>query len=871
MCRRACGVRFATALAAPMPRQAAALAAARSEYDAVRRSNAAMSRTKRILLSATVRARFLPVILIAGLIALAPALGQPVEISQAGEHADWPAAAFAPSGDLWVAWTAYDGKVADQVRARRRAGGEWQDIVTVSPRAGDFLKASIAVQPDGRVWIAWSAQVDGNFDVYARSWHDGRWDPMERLTSDPQPDIHHSLQAASDGKLHLVWQSFRTGDANVYLKTRDGSRWSSPIAITTHEANDWEPATALDGQDRLYIVYDSYRHGDYDVMLRVLEGSELSPEYPIADSPDFEARASVAIDGDGRAWIAWDNQGPNWALDMPSWTRASNRGDWGEPAPWSVEGSVGRLVSLRYTQKIGVAVFAGGQRWTPTGSIEDAMSDQFALSYEIPQMTIDPSGTPRLFLRRWVSRDDDSGMKERPGAWNVHAMTYSGSEWSDPVMLEHSSGSNDQRVAVATSSEGGTWVAYPSDDRWSPGGPVTSHSGRGLGKIRVAPIDRQEPSIPALDRMADSLGERPYATTAWTDRRHTIAAGEKRYSLYWGDLHRHTEISSDGGFDGTLWDMYRYALDAAELDFIASTDHFYGAEGELGVDDARGYDWWRTQKLADAFHVRDRFAPLFGYERSIRWPYGHRNVINLERGTTAIGRTVPRDRENPDSPREPDELRIWEKLRGQDAITIPHTIAAGGGTDFSFNDPALEPLLEIYQGCRMSYEAAGAPRVNSNERYADGFARSALDKGYKLGFIASSDHRSTHISYAAVYAEERTREGIFRALQRRHAYAATDNIVLDVRVGEAIMGDVTVTRDKPVVRVAVRGTGPIHNIQIIKDNAHVYSANPGQRIAAFSFRDADAVPGESYYYVRVQQEDGQMAWASPIWVEYQPQ
>ena len=699
-----------------------------------------MPRTQRILTAGAARLCLLAVILVAG--QTAPAPGQPVEISQAGEHADWPAAAFAPSGDLWVAWTAYDGKGADQVKARRRTGSEWRDVVTVSPRAGDFLKASIAIQPDGRVWIAWSAQVDGNFDVYARSWHDGRWDPMARLTSDPQPDIHHSLQAASNGKLHLVWQSFRTGDANVYLKTLDGSRWSAPIAITTHEANDWEPSTALDEQDRLYVVYDSYRHGDYDVMLRVLDGSELSQEYPIADSPDFEARASVAIDRDGRAWIAWDDQGPNWAMDMPAWNRASERGDWGEPAPWSVEGSVGRLVSLRYTQKIGVAVFAGGQRWTPTGSIEGAMSDEFALSYEIPQITIDPSGTPRLFLRRWVPYNNGSSMKERPGAWNVHAMTYSGDTWSSPVMLENSSGSNDQRVAVATSAEGRTWVAYPSDDRWSPGGPVTSHAGRTLGKIRVMPIDRQEPSIPALDRMADSPRGRPYASTAWTDRRHSIAAGEKRYSLYWGDLHRHTEISADGGFDGTLWDMYRYALDATELDFIASTDHFYGAGGELGFDDARGYDWWRTQKLADAFHVRGRFAPLFGYERSIRWPYGHRNIINLHRGTTAIGRTVPRDLENPDSPRQPDELRIWEKLRGQDAITIPHTIAAGGGTDFSFNDPALEPLLEIYQGCRMSYEAAGSPRVNSNERFADGFARSALGKGYKIGFIASSDHRS---------------------------------------------------------------------------------------------------------------------------------
>ena len=44
----------------------------------------------------------------------------------------------------------------------------------------------------------------------------------------------------------------------------------------------------------------------------------------------------------------------------------------------------------------------------------------------------------------------------------------------------------------------------------------------------------------------------------------------------------------------------------------------------------------------------------------------------------------------------------------------------------------------------------------------------------------------------------------------------------------------------------------------------------GEREVAFSFRDTNAEAGSSYYYVRIQQEDGQMAWASPIWVDYRP-
>ena len=133
-----------------------------------------------------------------------------------------------------------------------------------------------------------------------------------------------------------------------------------------------------------------------------------------------------------------------------------------------MEKSGGRLVSLRYSQKIGVAVFAGDQRWAPAGALEESMDDEFALSYEIPQITMDSSGTTRLFLRRWVPHGSGS-MNERPGAWNVHSMSYIGDRWSAPELLESSAGSNDQRVATAIDADGNTWIAYPADDRRRPG------------------------------------------------------------------------------------------------------------------------------------------------------------------------------------------------------------------------------------------------------------------------------------------------------------------------------------------------------------------------------------------------------------------
>src|SRR5438105_4272924 len=133
------------------------------------------------------------------------------------------------------------------------------------------------------------------------------------------------------------------------------------------------------------------------------------------------------------------------------------------------------------------------------------------------------------------------------------------------------------------------------------------------------------------------------------------------------------------------------------------------------------------------------------------------------------------------------------------------------GTDWRDNDPAVEPIVEIYQGDRMSYEKEEAPRAGYDPKggkepaniagwFPDGFIDNALlKKGYKLGFESSSDHWSTHVSYCVVLAEEHTREAILAAVKKRHVYGATDDIVLDVRSGVYLMGEELKTGKAPTL------------------------------------------------------------------------
>jgi hypothetical protein len=122
-----------------------------------------------------------------------------------------------------------------------------------------------------------------------------------------------------------------------------------------------------------------------------------------------------------------------------------------------------------------------------------------------------------------------------------------------------------------------------------------------------------------------------------------------------------------------------------------------------------------------------------------------------------------------------------------------------------------------------------------------------------------------------VLAEEFSRKGLVEAMKKRHTYAATDNIVLDVRMGAlGIMGD-EVRTDKPSLDVVVLGTGPLERVEVLRDGEVVHTAKLEKNVSDARFHWDDPAPrkGEkaSYYYVRVEQKDGQMAWASPIWVK----
>ena len=61
----------------------------------------------------------------------------------------------------------------------------------------------------------------------------------------------------------------------------------------------------------------------------------------------------------------------------------------------------------------------------------------------------------------------------------------------------------------------------------------------------------------------------------------------------------------------------------------------------------------------------------------------------------------------------PDTHMLYRYLKQFNGIVASHTSGTNMGTDWRDNDPAVEPVVEIYQGDRQNYEMPGAPRSNN--------------------------------------------------------------------------------------------------------------------------------------------------------------
>ena len=329
------------------------------------------------------------------------------------------------------------------------------------------------------------------------------------------------------------------------------------------------------------------------------------------------------------------------------------------------------------------------------------------------------------------------------------------------------------------------------------------------------------------------------------------------YTLLWGDLHQHSRLS-DG--TGEPEDLYRYARMAANLDVTALTDHDHHGLRPLGPE-----EWEEIRRVNEAWYEPGSFVTFLAYEWT-NWVYGHRNVYYRE----PAGKVFSTADSSTNSPEE-----LWDSLPAEGVMTIAHH--TGGGPvpiDWSIPPPHSHECLVEISSVHGSSEHIGCPKQIYSPNPGS-FVADALERGYRLGFIGSGDGHIGHPGeiysfcggLAGIYATGRSREEVWEALRARRTYATSgERIYLDVRLEGHWMGEEIPYEELPDTlrfHISARGTAVVGMAELMEGGVPVDTLFGAEEAVEGTAR---APKRAGYYYVRVSQMDGGLAWSSPIWV-----
>ncbi len=387
--------------------------------------------------------------------------------------------------------------------------------------------------------------------------------------------------------------------------------------------------------------------------------------------------------------------------------------------------------------------------------------------------------------------------------------------------------------------------------------------------------------------------------------------------IYWGDLHAQG-AQSDGY--GEPEEYFRRARYDACLDVSCLTDHSDGIcfPIMLGSNEWRKDKWDNLNRVTEKVYEPGKFVVFPAMELSSdvkKYPSGlrernHRNAYFFDENDSVCF-----------SWREfPGSIDWYRFLRPFKYMIIPHTHCAR--LDCCYHNPRTERVIEI-KSDKGSGENFHRPDISATKDH--GGVLEFLKRGFRVGMVGSGDyHHNTpgrHFpqkekpgfancqlnmgGLAAIRAPKLDRESIWDALYRRRTYATTGvRILLDVTMkfgdsvtrmaGEKVAGLDDVAVRKFTVNYGL--TGPLKRIELVRNGdlrnpVAVYE--PESKTDVFRknemvndvtltdnsdlhdlWLNADFPPMPPhkfiFYYVRVLQQDNEIAWSSPIWLSDRP-
>jgi hypothetical protein len=355
---------------------------------------------------------------------------------------------------------------------------------------------------------------------------------------------------------------------------------------------------------------------------------------------------------------------------------------------------------------------------------------------------------------------------------------------------------------------------------------------------------------------------------------------------FWGLLHGESER-----FDSTesIESCLRHFRDEKSLNFFATSPFESQEETPNDV-------WKLVSQNVEEFNEDERFGVLLG----MQWvgepkTEGARHFL-FSKGDKAILRKK--------EARSSSLKKIYKLFSPKELLSCP-IFSMGKGLEYNFEDwnSDFERIAEIYNawGCSETpgtSRAITGPGKRAINETQEGALLKALMANKRFGFVAGglddrglfadffdNDQEQYSPGLTAIVSDNLSRGALFEALYNRHCYATTgERIILGLEIAGKGMGSELNAQEKPGLHVNrhisgyAAGTDILETVELIRNGKAIMTYTPKSHFIDFTYDDmtplSDIVLRQKdgstpfvFYYLRITQADGHMAWSSPIWVD----
>jgi hypothetical protein len=740
-------------------------------------------------------------------------------------------------GALWAAVQTERGG-ANTVALLNWAGGQRRELLLEAD--GHCQQPCLTAPPDGGVFLGWN-QVSGE------EWRIrcARVGPELRAFEDVETVARAGglclppAAAFFREEARIAWPQLDGENIRVRVAARAGGSWGEPQAISPPGLDAFRPHLAATPH-RLFLTWDQYDPGlkRYEIGFAHFDGKSWSPPGTLSGEGERRLGPRLLATGGGEVYLTWvvlREVGDRWGVvdHFPSATAARWTGDDFAPLPDEANGNDTRIVADFREGLLASENYRG----------------YFGLRRR-PQLAASESGDVWLL---WESTPEEVG--GRRGRLLGRRLGSDG-RWGEVRLLL-----------------GNDVYGHAVPERFAgPGIPCVFFVG---GKVDFEAIacDFADPEGDPLPPAAPSRWERwrPARPAIPAKPERTCEVGGKRYRLFWADTHCHGAMSPDA--EGETDELIYYARDVAGLDAVCVIDNDYYPCKALTQA-----EWAVHGEFSRHFTREGRFVVFPGWEFTFHRPdlkpnHNHRCVIYPRAGGPLL-RSI--------DPASDTERKLAPLALEAGAMCPIHHC------HFERTDPEAEWNVEVCSSWRVCIEES------------DLVVR-LLREGHRFGFMGASDsHRSVPGlggALTGIYAEELTPEALFEAYRARRIVATQGQFVhLDFRVAGVFIGGEGECPGPPEITAAVEAPEAIERAEVLRDGEVIHTAAPGEKVVELSFRDADASPGEHFYFLRVKtigdpgfncdpaenrpepfsqqgtfasnlaRSRGPFAWSSPVWL-----